>query len=324
LNSELVTPHDRKRDMAARAGWLYYVAGNTQEEIAGKLGVSRQAAQRLVATAVSEKLIKFRLDHPLAECMALAERLKAAFGLVHCEVTPTDPAAADPHAGLGVAAAVFLDSLLSQRAPAILGFSTGRTMRAMVSEVSPMRRPDHRIVTIVGTMDKDGRVSPFDVAMRLADRIGARCYPLPAPVVAGSSQERELAQAQASFKQVAALAAQAQLQIVGLAEIGWQAPMHRDGFLTDDEIGMLVRAGAVGEIAGWPFDGDGVLVRHEIVSRLGALPLAAPPVPPRIAVAGGRRKLAAIRAALHGSLLSGLITDELTAKWLVEAAAQSP
>ncbi|PSN17346.1 hypothetical protein C7271_18185, partial [filamentous cyanobacterium CCP5] len=55
----------RKLDQAAHAAWLYYIAGNTQEEIATKLNVSRQAAQRLVALAVSEKLIKVRLDHPL-------------------------------------------------------------------------------------------------------------------------------------------------------------------------------------------------------------------------------------------------------------------
>ena len=59
-------------DDAARAGWLYYVAGNTQDEIARKLGVSRQSAQRLVSLAVSEKLIKVRLDHPIARCMELS------------------------------------------------------------------------------------------------------------------------------------------------------------------------------------------------------------------------------------------------------------
>src|SRR3712207_7609151 len=52
-------------DQAARAAWLYYIAGNTQDEIAHKLNVSRQAVQRLVSLAVSEKLIKFRLDHPI-------------------------------------------------------------------------------------------------------------------------------------------------------------------------------------------------------------------------------------------------------------------
>ena len=53
-------------DEAARAGWLYYIAGNTQDEIASKLGVSRQTAQRLVSLAVSRRLIKVRLDHPIA------------------------------------------------------------------------------------------------------------------------------------------------------------------------------------------------------------------------------------------------------------------
>ena len=31
---------DRKLDLAAHAAWLYYIAGNTQEEIAAKLNVS--------------------------------------------------------------------------------------------------------------------------------------------------------------------------------------------------------------------------------------------------------------------------------------------
>ena len=82
--------HDRKLDLAARAAWLYYVAGNTQDQIAEKLNVSRQAAQRLVSLAVSEKLIKFRLDHPLAECMALAQQLRDRFGLRYCSVEPSD------------------------------------------------------------------------------------------------------------------------------------------------------------------------------------------------------------------------------------------
>ena len=78
-------------DDAARAGWLYYVAGNTQDEIARKLGVSRQSAQRLVSLAVSERLIKVRLDHPIANCMELSTRLTERFGLQSCEVVPSDP-----------------------------------------------------------------------------------------------------------------------------------------------------------------------------------------------------------------------------------------
>jgi DNA-binding transcriptional regulator LsrR (DeoR family) len=81
-------------DDAARAGWLYYVAGNTQEEIAAKLGISRQSAQRLVSLSVSEGLIKVRLDHPIGRCMDLASRLKSRFGLDLAEIVPSDPASA--------------------------------------------------------------------------------------------------------------------------------------------------------------------------------------------------------------------------------------
>lgn len=68
-------------DDVARAGWLYYVAGRTQDEIAAAMSISRQSAQRLVSLAVTEKLIKARLDHPIAACMQLAEAVKAKFGL---------------------------------------------------------------------------------------------------------------------------------------------------------------------------------------------------------------------------------------------------
>ena len=88
-------------DDAARAGWLYYVAGRTQDEIASAMGISRQSAQRLVSLAVAERLIKVRLDHPIAECLELAERLKQRFDLVHVDVVPTDPASTSTTANSG-------------------------------------------------------------------------------------------------------------------------------------------------------------------------------------------------------------------------------
>ena len=78
-------------DDAARAGWLYYVAGNTQDEIARKLGISRQTAQRLVSLTMTERLIKVRLDHPIARCMELSSLLRQRYDLHYCEVSPTDP-----------------------------------------------------------------------------------------------------------------------------------------------------------------------------------------------------------------------------------------
>src|SRR5450631_3203918 len=88
-------------DEAARAGWLYFIAGHTQDEIARMLKVSRATAQRLVSLCLAERLITFRLAHPIAACMEVAARLRDAFALSHCEVVPTDPTA--PLAVAGIA-----------------------------------------------------------------------------------------------------------------------------------------------------------------------------------------------------------------------------
>ncbi|PJN93844.1 DNA-binding transcriptional regulator, partial [Amaricoccus sp. HAR-UPW-R2A-40] len=63
-------------DDAARAGWLYYIAGRTQDEIAAEMGVSRQVAQRLVSLAVDARLVRVWMDHPIASCLELAARLR--------------------------------------------------------------------------------------------------------------------------------------------------------------------------------------------------------------------------------------------------------
>src|SRR5262245_1530414 len=99
-------------DDAARAGWLYYIAGNTQDEIADKLGISRQTAQRLVSLAVSKKLIKVRLDHPIAHCLDLAQRLKDKYELQLCEVVPADPASRSTTVGVAEATAAALERRL--------------------------------------------------------------------------------------------------------------------------------------------------------------------------------------------------------------------
>jgi DNA-binding transcriptional regulator LsrR (DeoR family) len=305
---------DRKLDQAARAAWLYYVAGNTQDEIAEKLSVSRQAAQRLVSLAVAEKLIKFRLDHPLAEATALADALRERFGLQHCAVEPVDPAVGDPVPGIAIAAAEYLATFLARKGPLVLALSTGRALRATVDEMPVMACPQHKIVSLIGAVSREGRASPFEVVMRLAERTGAQCFPMPTPVIASTVEERALLQTQRSYAVIRDLAQEAVAAFVGLSQIGWNSPLHHDRFITDRELTELIDLGAVGEIAGWAFDGAGRLIEGGTNDRVAGLPLPQLGRAIVVAVAGGPEKTAAVRAALHGRLISGLITDEATAR----------
>jgi DNA-binding transcriptional regulator LsrR (DeoR family) len=303
---------DRKLDLAAHAAWLYYIAENTQEEIAEKLKVSRQTAQRLVALAVSEKLIKFRLDHPLQSCIALAESLRDKFALSVCEVVPSD--AGHSFRGIGVSAATYLENYLLAKTPTILGFSTGRTLRAMVDQIPSMEQPQHKIVSILGNMSHQGRAGRHDVVMHLADRVGSQAYLMPTPVVATSVEERDLLQTQRSFIVIKQLAEQAKATFIGVGQIAWNAPLHQDGFINDQEVTELIELGAVGEIAGWAYNRHGILLKAGTNLRVAGVPLDQPAQRLMIGVAGGVKKAEAILAALRGQLITGLITDEAAAQ----------
>ena len=311
---------ERKLDLAARAAWLYYVANNTQDEIAAKLNVSRQAAHRLVSLAVTHKLITHRLDHPLASCVELAERVRARFGLTYCDVAPSDPEPQDSVANLGDCAAACLESYLASKTPTVVALSSGRALRETVSRVPAMNQPQHKIVSLQGHMAEDGRASHYEVVMNLADRINAQAYLLSSPVLARSAEERAYVHRQRSFLAVQELVRQAKVAFVGIGEVIWHGPLHRDGFYTDADVAELLERSAVGAILAWAYDAQGRLIPCSINERVAGMSLDMLPPNRTIGVACGASKVAAIAAAVRGGLISGLITDEATARLILEAA----
>ena len=304
-------------DDAARAGWLYYVAGNTQEEIATKLGISRQSAQRLVSLSVSEGLIKVRLDHPIGRCMDLASRLKSRYALDLVEIVPSDPASESTTIGVAEAAAAEIERWLRHAEPIIMAIGTGRTLKAAIEQLQPMECPHHKVVSLTGNIAPDGSAAFYNVIFNVADTVKARSFPMPLPVIASSARERELLHAQPMIRETLALAAKANVTFVGIGDIGPDAPLFLDGFVTDAELKALQKAGAVGEICGWCFDADGKLIDGLTNDRVASAPMPSRERSLVVAIAMGRKKLPGIRATLNRRLVNGLITDERTAEGLL-------
>ena len=301
-------------DDAARAGWLYFIAGHTQDEIAKMLQVSRASAQRLVSLCLAERLITFRLEHPIAACMELSSRLKERFDLTHCEVVPADPAAPLATAGIAERCANVLETTLRSETPVIVALGTGRAVRAAVERVSPIDRPNHQIVSLVGNISADGSASFFDTVGRLADRTSARHYPMPLPFLMSSEDERNRMVRIDPIAKVKAVAAKADLRLIGIGQMDQKAQVHVDGFVTREELFEMMRLGAAGEITGWAYDAKGRLIKGGTNRRLTSIPPQVPAETTTIAAAVGLAKVPAIKAALAGRLVNGLITDEATAR----------
>lgn len=311
--------NERSRlDDAARAGWLYFIAGHTQDEIAKMLQVSRASAQRLVSLCLAERLITFRLEHPIAACMELASRLKERFDLVHCDVVPSDPAAPLSNAGIAERSANLLELTLRSETPVIVALGTGRAVRAAVERVSPIERPDHQIVSLVGNISADGSASFYDTVGRLADRTGARHYPMPLPFLMSSEDERNRMIRIDPIARVRAVAAKADLRLIGIGQMDQKAQVHVDGFVTREELLEMMRLGAVGEVTGWAYDAKGKLIKGGTNKRLTSIPPQIPAVSTTIAAAVGAAKVPSIKAALAGRVINGLITDEATARAVLD------
>lgn len=309
-------------DDAARAGWLYYVGGLTQDQIARELGVSRQRAQRLVSRAMAERLIHVRLEHRVSSCLDLEAAMTRRYGLRLCRVAPSLGADIDPLPSIAPTAAAEIERVLRSAAPLVIALGTGRTLRATVEELTSMECEHHRIVSLNGNISPDGSASYYDVIMRIADRVRAPHYPMPMPVIAQSTEERDLFHSLKPIQSVLRLARGADVTFVGVGQMSDDAPLLKDGFISAAELAEMQSLGAAGEVAGWVYDSHGQYLETTVNQRVAGVRVTAEEGRMAIAIAGGANKLTALVAGLKGRIFNGLITDELTARKLLAASTK--
>jgi DNA-binding transcriptional regulator LsrR (DeoR family) len=311
-----VQPTDR--NLAARAAWLSYIGGHTQEEIARRLGVSRIKINRLIAEAAAAGVVRVFVEGTAAECVALEDRIAKHWKLEFCSVSPTVDDGPLPLRTLSAAGAHYLHGVLERGEASLIGIGHGRTLAEMVQYLPRIARPHARFVSLLGSLTRHAAANPFDVIHRLTEITGAESYFMPAPFFADSVADKRVLLAQKSLQDVFALARTAQLHIVGIGEIGPKAHMVATGMITEGEHRELRRAGAVGEVLGRFVDADGRPVAAEINERAVAIRLEEIKGRQVVAVAGGKGKARAIMAVLESRVITGLITDETTAKAVVE------
>ena len=309
--------------LATRAAWLSYVGNHTQEEIAGRLGVSRVKVNRLIGQAVRAGLVHVFVEGSAAECLALEEQIAGRWGLEFCTVAPAVDEGALPLATLAGAGGHWLHRVLETGRVSLIGVGHGRTLAAVVANLPRQSRPEVRFVSLLGSLTRHSAANPFDVIHRLTEITGAESYFMPAPFFADSGEDKAVLLAQRSLESVFALARRAELVVVGLGEVGPHSHLLTSGMITAEEYAEVAAAGAVGEMLGRFLDARGRPVAAAINDRALALPLEDLPGRQVVAIAGGRDKVRAIAAVLESGLLTGLITDETTARELAALGARA-
>jgi DNA-binding transcriptional regulator LsrR (DeoR family) len=306
---------DAEVQLQARAAWYYYVGGMTQQEIGDRLGLTRLRVNRLVAQARADGIVRIDVRLPLANCVALEERLKARLGLHEAVVVPTLPDADAQQQAIGEAAGALLDTLL--RDGLGLGVGWGRTLRAAVRRLTPHRFVGSWVVALMGGLTRGSGTNTFEVATEFARLLGAECYYVAAPIYCPSTESRSTLLTHYGLAEVMRRARDGHVAIVSCGDLTHRS-LLASTHIVSECIDELKAAGAVGDLLGTFLDRDGQPVDHPLNERVMALPLAElKAYPISILASGGTEKRAIVRAVMRGGYVRRLVTDEATAESLL-------
>jgi DNA-binding transcriptional regulator LsrR (DeoR family) len=199
----------------------------------------------------------------------------------------------------------------------VIGFGHGRTLAACVARLPQLSVPQVKLVSLLGGLSRRYATTPFDVIHRLAERTGAEAYVLPLPFYANTIEDRAVFLEQRGVRPIVEMGVAATLRLVGIGTMEADASILSTGMAEREEFEEARRAGGVGEVLGHIFGAAGQLIETGLSAR--ALSMAAPDIGRQttIAIAGGKSKIAPIKAVLASGLIRGLITDERTARALV-------
>jgi DNA-binding transcriptional regulator LsrR (DeoR family) len=303
----------------------YYEDGLTQGQIGKRLGLSRIKVSRLLQQARVEKLVQINIVSPDQSNADLERELEAQYGLD--EAVIVSPTSHDKATILREIGHATVDCLLrSIQGNEVLSLSWGSTLLSVVAALPRKSWPEMKVVQIMGGLGRpEAEVHGTDIVRRMAQAFGAKPRLLSAPGVVASKIVRDALLADPQISDTLTLAARADVALVGIGVPVPDSVVMQAGAILTEEVKQLKAQGAVGDIALRFFDAKGQPVEHEINNRIIGLDLAQIQKIPRvIGAAGGMAKFEVIRAALRGTFINVLVTDDQIAVRLLEDSQASP
>jgi DNA-binding transcriptional regulator LsrR (DeoR family) len=307
--------------LLVRVARLYYESRLTQPQIAEQLNLSQAKVSRLLKQALAQGVVHITITPPPGVHATLEEEVRRRFGLREAIVVDT---AGDSELSLmrdlGAAAAFHVETTV--RPSDIVGISSwSSTLLAMVNAMRPIRSAQG--ITVVqslgGVGDPGAEVHATELTRRMARLLHGAPVFLPVPGIVGSSEARRVLESDEFVARALELFPKLTVALVGIGALEPSQLLAQSGnVFTPAELLDLGQHGAVGDVCLRFFDRHGEEIHGTLGDRVIGLSLdQLRQVPRSIAVAGGRRKWSAIRAALEGGLVKCLITDRETAEALV-------
>ena len=311
-----------KHDLLTRVAWKYYKEELTQQEIADSLEISRFKVMSLLDEAREEGIIEINIKSPVYNCLSLEQEFNAAFDLDDVYIIPTPKSPDNMKKIIGKAGGSYLSNVINSGDE--IGTAWGETLYEAANNFSPDEDKDYNDISFVwlrGGLSSGSLISinHFDVARTLAEKTDGRCYYVFAPARVETEEAKNIIMSDIKVSEALAKAREVNKAIIGIGETTSKASLVKSDLIKAEEMEELNKKGAVGDILGRFFDIDGKPIETEINDMMIGIELEElKSIEKVIAFAGGENKVESVYGALKGEYLDVLVTDEETARKVLE------
>ncbi len=307
-----------KLSKVIEAAKLYYLLDYNQNEIAEKLGVSRPTVSRLLQQAKSEGIVQINIMDPNEDVENLARQLEKRFNLKKAIVVPIPQF--ENHIiknYLGEKAALYLDEIVKDQD--IIGVTWGTTLYHIAVELRQKFVKDVKVVQLKGGVSHaETNTYASEILYLFGKAYNTTPLNLPLPAIVDHVVVKQAMEADRHIHKILDLGKKANIAVFTIGSIKKDSLLFQMGYFTESDQKALNEK-AVGDICSRFFDKDGEVCNESLNERtLGVKLEDLRNKDYSILVAGGPNKIEGIYGALKGNYANVLITDQFSAKFLLD------
>jgi DNA-binding transcriptional regulator LsrR (DeoR family) len=310
---------DETEAFLAEVCWHYYVNELTQQDVARVMGVTRLRVNRALQLARAEGIVRIEIASPFVTRLEMQAELCRKLDLSEAICAPADPVDHDYHGPVGAALAHWLAKGLRDAAWTSIGLSWGQTLKSAIQRLPRMTLENLDIVSMIGGTSQGASFNAFGVASAMADKLSVNYSLFSAPIYLSPGTDRATFLSEGAFQAHLARLQKLDLAVLVAGDVTQRSFLVSMGLPTGVTPQHLIDAGAVGDVLGHFLQADGTEVDHPISrSAIGMDLESLIKVPNRILAAAGAHKVDIIIAACRRGLVQTLITDDVTARLVLE------
>lgn len=302
------------RNLYTKIAYWYYTLELTQDEIARRLGFTRQKVNQIINSLKEQDIVHITVRGFERENVEIECKLEQKFGLRECIVVSDYGEADTAVYKVALEAAQYLEGTL--RNGDTIGISWGRTLSLVVDQMGFSHKPDCKVVSLLGALNMSQKISKADeIARNFANKLDCPSIMLYAPLVVEHPQTKEWLLKEGHIRQSFDFMKQCDIAILGIGTLTADTSVYGREVLSKEKL----PDGFVGDVATNLVRIDGSFDANPLQHRLLAADMQIlKDIPNTVAVAAGVKKVSAIRGALLSGCINTLIVDETTAKLLNE------